>query len=565
MVDGEDDTRVQPLRPAAPLDGPLEGSGAAPDPVRAVPRPRRPWLSGRSGGAPATTSSRTDATPTAAAKSGPADVAKSGPADAAKSGPAVVGGSGPADAIRSGSAAGATGVGTKDPAEPDPVADDSAGTRVAALRTDGPKVEDPKVEDPKTEDPTVAGPKVEDAKTGDAKATGSATGPGSPRSATGPNADAPTGDAKTDTTPGDAKTGVPVDDAKTVTVVAADPAKTSVDELSAVPAARTARRRRVQFAHALRVPPRQAAASAARATRAWARRPSGRLTLPGLFLLALVAATAAAGALLVPATIRAPRPVAADASGTPTVPPGAPSRLPTGPLPSGLGPTGPLPSGGLPSGGLPSGGLPSGGLPNGGLPSGPGVGGRPSDALAGWAQQVGAKVNIPAVAMQAYGYAELMLAQTNRSCALSWTTLAAIGQVESGHGSANGARLGQDGKALPKIIGLPLDGNGGRMRIIDTDRGVLDGDMTLDRAIGPMQFIPTTWQEIGADADNDGVKDPHDLDDAALAAGNYLCKGGRNLSIPGDWWNAILSYNDVRRYAQDVYDTANRYGRASRL
>ena len=79
-----------------------------------------------------------------------------------------------------------------------------------------------------------------------------------------------------------------------------------------------------------------------------------------------------------------------------------------------------------------------------------------------------------------------------------------------------------------------------------------------------MQFIPTTWQQVGADADNDGVKDPHDLDDAALAAGNYLCQGGRNMTIPGDWWGAILSYNDVRRYAQDVFDKANEYGRASR-
>ena len=73
-----------------------------------------------------------------------------------------------------------------------------------------------------------------------------------------------------------------------------------------------------------------------------------------------------------------------------------------------------------------------------------------------------------------------------------------------------------------------------------------------------MQFIPTTWQEIGADADNDGRKDPHDIDDAALAAGNYLCKGGRNMTIPGDWWGAILSYNDVRRYAQDVFDEGQR-------
>ncbi|MGK5743000.1 lytic murein transglycosylase [Micromonospora sp. URMC 103] len=480
MVDGEDKT-LRPLRPAAPLDGPLAESGAAPDPaLRQVPRPRRPWLRSETpDDAEASTgpTSGTDA-PGEGRATGDADTGPGGGADGPK-----------ADADTTGLAA--------------------PGTTSTESKADGGASTDPEA------DGVDAGPKAD--ATTDRKADG---------------ADA---DPKADGTSADPGTG---DDSKAGGTLGADEK-----------AAPRSRRHRVPFAHAVRLGPRKAAVTAARATRAWSRRPSGRLTLPGLFLLALVAATAVAGALVVPAAIRAPRQVAVDAT---DAPPGAlapslsPSALPSG-LPGGILPTTAPPTGAAPTGG----------------PVSP-VGGRPADALADWARQVGAKVGIAPVAMQAYGYAELVLAQTNRSCALSWTTLAAIGFVESDHGRANGATLGQDGRATPEIIGLPLDGQGGRMRIIDTDRGELDKDTAFDRAIGPMQFIPTTWQEIGADADNDKQKDPHDLDDAALAAGNYLCKGGRNLSIPADWWNAILSYNDVRPYAQKVFDTANRYGQASR-
>jgi membrane-bound lytic murein transglycosylase B len=79
-----------------------------------------------------------------------------------------------------------------------------------------------------------------------------------------------------------------------------------------------------------------------------------------------------------------------------------------------------------------------------------------------------------------------------------------------------------------------------------------------------MQFIPTTWKAYQIDADLDGVADPNDINDAALAAADYLCAGGKDLSTAGGWWSAVLSYNALQSYALDVFNTANEYGVRSR-
>jgi membrane-bound lytic murein transglycosylase B len=200
-----------------------------------------------------------------------------------------------------------------------------------------------------------------------------------------------------------------------------------------------------------------------------------------------------------------------------------------------------------------------------GSPSLPPVGqpARPQDTLATWAGEL-ERIGIPKVALQAYGYAELALAQSEPDCRLSWTTLAGIGRIESDHGRSHGATVLDDGRSNPPVIGLPLDGGPGRKEIKDSDSGELDGDPVYDRAVGPMQFIPTTWRTWATDGDGDGRSDPFDIDDAALAAGRYLCAGNRALSTGDGWWNAILSYNHVDSYVRDVYTAADEYGRLSR-
>src|SRR6185503_21017150 len=66
-----------------------------------------------------------------------------------------------------------------------------------------------------------------------------------------------------------------------------------------------------------------------------------------------------------------------------------------------------------------------------GLPPLPATPARPADALASWAERVGTTVDVPEVAVQAYGYAQLMLAQSDPQCHLTWTTIAGVGEVES--------------------------------------------------------------------------------------------------------------------------------------
>lgn len=162
------------------------------------------------------------------------------------------------------------------------------------------------------------------------------------------------------------------------------------------------------------------------------------------------------------------------------------------------------------------------------------------------------------VALDAYATAARRSAVTSPGCGIAWYQLAAIGQVESRHGTAGGNRLGPDGRTSGRIVGRALDGHG-VAAIADTDGGRLDGDPTWDRAVGPMQFIPGTWASMGADGDGDGSADPHDLHDAAYAAARLLCRSRTTLGDPERYRQALLAYNRSDAYGRAVMAAADRY------
>ena len=76
-------------------------------------------------------------------------------------------------------------------------------------------------------------------------------------------------------------------------------------------------------------------------------------------------------------------------------------------------------------------------------------------------------------------------------------------------------------------------------------------------AVGWMQFLPSSWEAFGLDANGDGRQDPYNPVDAICAAAHYLkiAGGAKNL------YDAIFAYNHADWYVQEVLLYARAYGR----
>ncbi len=103
--------------------------------------------------------------------------------------------------------------------------------------------------------------------------------------------------------------------------------------------------------------------------------------------------------------------------------------------------------------------------------------------------------------------------------ARDWYVLAAVGKIESNHGENMGS--------------------------------------SSAGAMGPMQFLPSTWSSYGVDGNGDGEANIMNPEDAIPAAAAYLKAG----DAPDDWYAALFTYNRAGWYVEEVLAIAENYRR----
>jgi murein DD-endopeptidase MepM/ murein hydrolase activator NlpD len=133
---------------------------------------------------------------------------------------------------------------------------------------------------------------------------------------------------------------------------------------------------------------------------------------------------------------------------------------------------------------------------------------------------VPAPISQPPVQPETLGFQQLqgLWQQAGQAYGIEWQVLAAINKVESNFGRNMG----------PSSAG----------------------------AVGWMQFMPSTWDRWGVDANGDGIADPWNPQDAVFAAARYLAAAGGRDDIA----RAVLAYNHAQWYVDEVLQLAQTFG-----
>ncbi|WHU45305.1 lytic transglycosylase domain-containing protein [Gordonia sp. L191] len=160
-------------------------------------------------------------------------------------------------------------------------------------------------------------------------------------------------------------------------------------------------------------------------------------------------------------------------------------------------------------------------------------------------------LGIPGIVLQAYKLAADREASENAACKIPWFLLAGIGRIESNH--ADNGDVDQYGTTLVPIEGPVLDGS------LAGNEVIRNADGSHARAMGPMQFIPSTWAAWGSDGNGDGKADPNNIFDATYSAARYLCAGVSDIMADGTKVAAVMRYNHSLAYAQNVLAWAAAY------
>ena len=109
--------------------------------------------------------------------------------------------------------------------------------------------------------------------------------------------------------------------------------------------------------------------------------------------------------------------------------------------------------------------------------------------------------------------------------------------------AASRYRLGPRGASIVAAIHY-VESDWGRSPL----PGVAPGTHNYMGAMGPGQFLESSWAAFGVDADGDGRKDPYSIPDSVFATARLL----RYLGAPADWRAAIFGYNHAWWYVDEV-------------
>ena len=171
--------------------------------------------------------------------------------------------------------------------------------------------------------------------------------------------------------------------------------------------------------------------------------------------------------------------------------------------------------------------------------------------------------DIPQIVLNAYEHAANVFATRDPSCQISWADMAALGRIESGQAQHGMTRLAANGDTYPPILGPPLDGSGGNAALPQPPNlPYYDGPGPWEQAVGPMQFIPTSWATSGLVGGSNSTPDPNNVFDAAMGAANYLCRAaaGQSLTTLSGLTQAYFSYNHSATYVSEALSNAVYYG-----